>query len=64
MAANMFSKEDHLNKGKQPNGSGIGQPPKEHNWWGIGQPPRECKSEVFDVFKKAPSPSGATVSHL
>ena len=25
--------------------------------------PRECKSKVLDVFKKTPSPSGATVSH-
>ena len=28
------------------------------------QPPREYKSEVLDAFKKASSPSGATVSHL
>ena len=27
------------------------------------QPPREYKSAVLDAFKKAPSPSGAIVSH-
>ena len=53
MVANMFQrKEDHSIKERQPNGLGT------------DQPPRECKSEVLDAFKKAPSPSGATVGHL
>ena len=27
------------------------------------QPPRESKPEILDAFKKASSPSGATVNH-
>ena len=48
----MFSEHIILAKEEQPNGSGTGQPPKE------------CKFAVLDAFKKAPSPSGATVSPL
>ena len=52
MAAKYVFKQDHPTKEGQPNGSGT------------DQPPRECKFEVLDAFKKAPSASGATVSHL
>ena len=57
MAANMFSEQSKIMPAKEgkPNGSGI------------GQPPRECKSEVFDAFKKAPSqvePLLATYKYL
>ena len=64
MVSNMFSEKFISEKEKKPNGSGTGQPLIEHNGCGTGQRPRECKSEVLDAFKKAPSPSGATVSHL
>ena len=60
----MFSEKIILAKEGQPNGLGTGQPPREHNGSGTCQPPRECRSEVLDAFKKAPSPSGATVGHL
>ena len=60
----MFSEKIIPAKEGQPNGSGTCQPPRENNGCGTGQPPRERKSEVLDAFKKASSPSGATVSHL
>ena len=66
IVADMFSEQSKIIPAKegQPNGSGTGQPPRENNGAGTGQPPREYRSEVLDAFKKAPSPSGATVGHL
>ena len=52
MAANMFS--EHIIHRKK------GNPMDEV----VDQPPRETKFEVLDSFKKAPSPSGATISQL
>ena len=63
MAANMFLENIIHRKKGNPMDEATDQPPREHNGCGTGQPPRECRSEFLDAFKKAPSPSGATVSH-